>query len=236
MTRRSGLRPERRRGRPHHEIRYDAHVISRIEGQLISVAGDRAQIQCGPLTYAVFVAAADQQRLATMTNESVALFTLHYLEGQGQGSSFTPRLVGFTSETDRAFFELFTTVKGMGNRKALRALALPFQSIAEAIAARDVDLLKSLPEIGKRTAETIVAELHGKVDRFVELKPDRRETMSPEAAARSTLVHDAVAMLTQLGEPGLRARDLVDRVLRADPTLATPEALVAAAYTLKEEG
>jgi len=217
-------------------MQYDAHMISRIEGQLVSVAGDRAQIRCGPLTYTVFVAAADQQRLATMTNEDVALFTLHYLEAQGQGSSFTPRLVGFVSESDRSFFELFTTVKGMGNRKALRALALPFRSIAEAIASRDVDLLKSLPEIGKRTAETIVAELHGKVDRFIEMKPDRAEALSPEAAARGALMHDAVAMLTQLGEPGLRARELVDRVLRTDPSITTPESLVAAAYTLKGEG
>ncbi len=213
-------------------------MISRIEGKLVSVARDRAQIACGPLTYTVFVAAADQQRLATMTDETVGLFTLHYLEGQGQGSSFTPRLIGFTSESDRAFFELFTTVKGMGNRKALRAMALPFHSIAEAIAARDVDLLKSLPEVGKRTAETIVAELHGKVDRFVEVKPDRDTGAAtpgaPGASARHALVHDAVAMLTQLGEPGLRARELVDRALRADSSIDTPERLVAAAYTLKE--
>lgn len=211
-------------------------MISRIEGRLVAIDRGRAHVQCGDLTYEVLVPAADQQRLAASIDETVSFHTLHYLEGQGQGTSFIPRLIGFDSETDRAFFELFTTVKGMGNRKALRALALPFGAIAEAIAARDVDVLKSLPEVGKRTAQTIVTELYEKVDRFVELKPapGGASASTPEEAARSGLIHDAVAVLTQLGEPQLQARQLAERALAADPTMDSPEDLVAAAYRLKE--
>ena len=211
-------------------------MISRIEGRLVAIDRGRAHVQCGDLTYEVLVCAADQQRLAASIDETVNFHTLHYLEGQGQGTSFVPRLIGFDSETDRAFFELFTTVKGMGNRKALRALALPFGAIAEAIAARDVDVLKSLPEVGKRTAQTIVTELHEKVDRFVELKPapGGASASTAEEAARSGLIHDAVAVLTQLGEPQLQARQLAERALAADPTMDSPEDLVAAAYRLKE--
>ena len=44
------------------------------------------------------------------------------LKGQSQGSSFLPRLIGFSSEQDRAFFELFTTVKGIGNRKSIASI------------------------------------------------------------------------------------------------------------------
>ena len=213
-------------------------MISCIEGQLVDVREGRAEIRCGAVTYALFIPAADQQRLVARLGETINFYTLHYIEAQGQGSTMLPRLIGFAREDDRAFFELFTTVKGMGNRKALRALALPFETVAEAIAARDLDVLKSLPEVGKRTAETIVAELHGKVDRFVELKPVADDAMSPELAermsAKSTLVRDAVAMLAQLGEPRLQAQQLVDRVLRADPTIESPDALLAAAYRLKE--
>jgi Holliday junction DNA helicase RuvA len=210
-------------------------MISRIEGRLVAVDRGRAHVQCRDLTYEVLVPAADQQRLAASIDETVSFHTLHYLEGQGQGTSFIPRLIGFESETDRAFFELFTTVKGMGNRKALRALALPFGAIAEAIAARDVDVLKSLPEVGKRTAQTIVTELHEKVDRFVELKPAAGgAALTAEEAARSALIQDAVAVLSQLGEPKLQARQLAERALAADPTMDSPEDLVAAAYRLKE--
>ena len=209
-------------------------MISRIEGLLESVTDDgRALLRCDYIIYELFIPGADQQRLATMMGERVSFHTLHYLEGRDQGAAYMPRLIGFASPADRAFFELFTTVKGIGNRKALRALQLPFGAIAAAIAEKDIDLLKSLPEIGKRTAETIVAELHGKVDRFVELKPLPSEKVAP-TSARSALINDAVAVLAQLGEQKLTARQLVDRALAADSTLESAEALVAAAFRLKE--
>ena len=87
---------------------------------------------------------------------------------------------------------------------------MPFGTIAAAIAEKDIDLLKSLPEIGKRTAETIVAELHGKVDRFVELKPLPADRWERSANGRVSLVNDAVAVLTQLGEQKL-ACPAIDR-------------------------
>ena len=156
---------------------------------------------------------------------------------QNQGAQYIPRLIGFASPEDRDFFELFTTVKGIGNRKALRALQLPFASVATAIAEKDVDLLVSLPEIGKRTAETIIVELHGKVNRFIELKPVGRDGGSrAEDTARGALIRDAVAVLAQLGEQKLIARQLVDRALSADPTLDSAEVVVAAAFRLKEIG
>jgi Holliday junction DNA helicase RuvA len=145
-------------------------MISRIEGELLAMTDGRAMIACGQIAYEILVPGFDQQRLAARVGQAMSFHTLHYLESQGPNGPFIPRLIGFASADDRAFFELFTTVKGMGNRKALRALQLPCGAVAGAIADKDVDLLKSLPEIGKRTAETIVAELSGKVDRFVEVK------------------------------------------------------------------
>ena len=99
---------------------------------------------------------------------------------------------------------------------------------------KDADLLTTLPEIGRRTAETIVAELHGKVDRFVELKPVDIDGVA--GGETPTAIHDAVTVLVQLGEPRLQARQLVERALRSDPDIESADALVAAAYRLKEEG
>lgn len=206
-------------------------MISRIEGQLLALENGRALLRCGGITYELMVPGADEQRLANMIGQTIEFHTLHYLEGQGQSPPFVPRLIGFNSPRDRAFFELFTTVKGMGNRKALRALQLPFGDIAAAIASKDTDLLKSLPEIGKRTAETIVAELSGKVDRFIEFKP-AADSAAP--AGKADLARDAAAVLVQLGETKLSARQLVDRALTADPSINEAQDLVAAAFRLKE--
>jgi Holliday junction DNA helicase RuvA len=212
-------------------------MISRIEGDLTELSDGRAMLACGAITYELLIPGYDQQRLAACVGQPITFHTLHYLEAQGPTGPFIPRLIGFSSPGDRAFFELFTTVKGMGNRKALRALQLPSEAVAGAIAQKDVDLLKSLPEIGKRTAETIVAELSGKVDRFVELKPHRPTRQGGDGAtddSRCELIRDAVAVLVQLGEQKLIARQLVDRALAADVTLTTPDQLMAAALRLKQ--
>ncbi len=96
-------------------------------------------------------------------------------------------------------------------------------------------MLVSLPEIGKRTAQTIVAELDGKVDRFIEFKPEAAAVAGTSPSGRpNQLIADAVAVLVQLGEPKLHARQLVDRAMRTDPAIATPDALVAAAFRLKD--
>src|SRR5262245_65553114 len=92
--------------------------------------------------------------------------TLMYLQGDGSGGNIEPRLIGFLRPADKKFFEKFITVKGIGPRKALKALALPVGEIAQAIESKDARFLTQLPEIGKRTAEQIVAELSGKVQDF----------------------------------------------------------------------
>jgi Holliday junction DNA helicase RuvA len=209
-------------------------MISRIEGELLAARPGRVELRDGALTYEVLVPACDEDELREQVGAQTCLFTLHYLEAQGQGSSFMPRLIGFRTAAQRAFFELFTTVKGVGNRKALRAMVMPHGAIAEAIATKDVDLLVSLPEIGRRTAESIVAELHGKIDRFIEMKPIAREASGPAGAGASEIVQDAVAVLVQLGEPRQHARRLAERALAADPTIDAPDTLVAAALRLKE--
>jgi Holliday junction DNA helicase RuvA len=212
-------------------------MIASLEGTLLSVRQGRARVRCGAITYELLVPAADEARLAQVTGAEIAFETLHYLEAHGQGSSMIPRLVGFGSADDRAFFELFTTVKGLGAKKALRALALPFPTIAGAIANRDVDLLKSLPEIGKRTAESIVAELSGKVDGFIEVKLGGGAAPTDGGAAldgaRTALCRDVINVLTELGETRLAAVQLVDRALTADRTIETAEVLLQAALRLR---
>lgn len=220
--------------------------------------GGTAEVRAGEVVYEVLIPAADEERLSGQIGETVEFHTLHYLESQGQGSSFWPRLVGFRSPLERDFFELFTTVKGIGNRKALRALQIPFGMVAELIARRDVSMLTTLPEIGRKTAETIVVELKNKIDRFTVLgrgDPEASGTAvpaqknataprtsgpaprRPSAAATTTAgsvstgspVIDAIEILVQLGEARLTARQLVERALDRDPDLREADQIVASA-------
>ena len=58
-------------------IRYDEHMISRIEGELIGVEGGRVELSCPPLTYQVLVPAADEMRYSGMVGQTLLLHTLH---------------------------------------------------------------------------------------------------------------------------------------------------------------
>jgi Holliday junction DNA helicase RuvA len=213
--------------------RYAPGMIARLAGTLDELHDGVALVRCGGLCYEVLVPAADQMRLAGAVGAEVEFVTLHYLEAQGQGSSFWPRLIGFRTVRDREFFELLTTVKGIGNRKALRALQLPFPQVAQAIVDRNLALLTSLPEIGRKTAETIVVDLKEKMGPFLEVAAPAGGAKGPVPTAAGQLALDAVAILVQLGESRAGARDLVDRALHAEPALATADAVVTAAFRFK---
>ena len=205
-------------------------MICRISGILEEVASGSAVVDAGGgLCYEVLVPACDWERLARRVGQEVTLHTIHYVEGDPAHGGQTPRLIGFLSAGDRDFFRVFTTVKGIGNKRALRALARPVAQIAAAIQAKDARFLVELPEIGKRTAEQIIAELHGKVEEFA-----GAEAVSAAAAASLPQpAAEAVAVLVQLGERRPDAQALVERVLAAEPGLDSPEAIIQRAYRMK---
>ena len=202
-------------------------MITRLRGKLIAVDEGRVMIAVDAITYELLIPAADIEKLLDQVSQEIEFHTMHYFEGQSQGSSFIPRLVGFSCDRDREFFQLFTTVKGIGNRKALRALIRPFGEIASAIANKDTAALVSLPEIGKRSAQTIIAELNGKIDQFIGDILPRIEIKIPSFG------EDAIAMLIQLGESPRDARKLVQLAIDQEPSIETADQLVQSSFQLK---
>jgi holliday junction DNA helicase RuvA len=221
-------------------------MIANITGTLVSVEDSAAYIAPGQgLTYEVLVSAYTAARLGPSIGQSVTLVTVHYIEGQIGGSTMTPRLAGFLNAQDRDFFELFTTCKGIGNRKALRAMAIASDQMAAAIADRDTHTLQSLPEIGKRTAETIIATLHGKVDAFLAPASTSPGTSSASAAAQSgtdaspaptgarAMSREAMEVLLQLGENRTQAATWIDQALRQGAPPKDVQDLVARVFRIK---
>ena len=214
-------------------------MIARFTGTLTDIAADRAYLDDGQgVVYEVLLPAYAAQRLSVSLGQSVTLHTLHYLESQNQGATFLPRLAGFLSKEDKAFYELFTTVKGIGNRKALRAMVLATHQLAGAIADRDLKLLQTMPEIGKKMAETIVVTLRDKVDPYLNA-PRSAGPNDPDlpgggpAPAGSSLSRSAVEVLVQLGENRVQAMAWIDQVLAQDDAPAEIDAIIAAVYRLK---
>ena len=202
-------------------------MLARVTGTLESVDAGVALVAVGDLAYEALLPTHLAESLLLRAGEPITLHTIEHLEAVGQGSAFRPRLLGFASRAERAFFERLTRVKGLGTRRTLRAMARPAGEIAAAITRRDTAFLQSLPEIGTRLAETVVAELHGKVDEFGG-PPD------PAGAGVVTITsaaQQAVAALERLGQSRAEAERLVSRAVDRDPALDSPDAILAAAFT-----
>jgi holliday junction DNA helicase RuvA len=195
-------------------------MIAALTGQLVRVDEPHVYVQVGAVLYELLVPAADVElHRDAIGAGDVTLHTLLYLEGDPNRGNLEPRLLGFTRADDKRFFELFTTVKGIGPRTALRALTVSVGEIAQAIESRDVRFLVKLDGIGKRTAELIVAELAGKAGKFA-----GADGMPPRAAATPVSRHtqaeeDAIALIVSGGERRAEAEQLLGRAKAAKPEL-----------------
>lgn len=198
-------------------------MISALTGELRRVEEDRVHLKVGALLFELMVPAADVTELQTNLGEELTLHTIMYLEGDPNRGNLEPRLIGFLRIEDRKFFELFTTVKGIGTKTALRALTVSVGQIAQAIESKDARFLVQLDGIGKRTAELIVAELSGKLKEFaVEYATTPGQVPSRLAPAEE----DAIAGLMALGERRSDAEMLLERTRSAHPNLKTTDQLL----------
>lgn len=141
-------------------------MITKMTGVLTRVLDDEARLQVGPFEYQVLISESVRRQLQLRTNREVTLHITEYLEGNSAGSRFVPRRIGFITETELEFFELFCTVDKIGVKKALKAMARSVKEIAEAISRQDARWLSTLPGIGAATAEQIVTTLKRKITLF----------------------------------------------------------------------
>jgi Holliday junction DNA helicase RuvA len=199
-------------------------MISAITGELRQVDEDRVHLRVGPLLCEMLVPAADVPLLHAGVGEEMTFHTMFYLEGDASGGNLEPRLIGFLRREDKQFFEKFITVKGIGPKKALKALLYPTGEVARAIESKDTKFLVGLPQIGKRMAELIVAELAGKVADFATPYEGGRPSIAP--GGRSPVEEDAIAALMALGERRADAEHLLEKAKQHNPNAKTTQALL----------
>lgn len=205
-------------------------MISRIVGRLVHCDEQRVVLEVGPLCYELLAPTSCLPQCANLMNAEVVFHTVHYFEGSLGGGNLTPRLIGFLSEEDRAFFSELTRVKGVSSRKALRAMSAPTSAIALAIERGDEHFLKELPEIGKKTAAQIIAELRGRMTPFLTTVPTSRPATELNDAQRT-----ALDILVTWGDRRPDAQRWIAAAVEADPSLVAAEEIVRAAYRVKRQ-
>ena len=206
-------------------------MICRITGRVVAVADQAVTVEVGGLCYEVLVPASSLPDLQRLTDNEVTLFTIQYLDGNPALGNLVPRLVGFLAESDREFYHELNKVKGVSTRKALRTMAVPAHQFAAAIENGDERFLGNLPEIGKRTAAQIIAQLRGKVQRF--LAPAAAPLPVGELTDAQRIALD---ILVQWGDRRADAQRWIAAAVEQNPKLNEPDGIVRAAYRIKHSG
>ncbi len=205
-------------------------MIAGIEGKLVQLGTETALVQVGAVTYEVMLPGYCVSALGGRIGEEISLCTMEYYEGSLGGGNLIPRLVGFLSPVEREFFSLFTSVKGFGIRKGLRALSMPVADIAGAVEAGDEKMLMTLPAIGRKMAQQIVAELKGKLQGFAFGAAPAR----PVQARLKPFQIEALEVLVAWGEKRTEITELIEQAGQRHPEIDTAETLVPLIYRLKQ--
>ncbi len=122
-------------------------------------------------------------------------------------------LYGFLTAEEKRLFDLLISVSGIGPKTALTALSgVETAALKRAIVRGEIEVLKSIPGIGRKTAERMVVELREKltVESLAagEDKPGQGETL------RASSVDDAVEALMALGYKRPGAKQAVEKTIK----------------------
>ena len=227
-------------------------MITKMTGLLTRVLDDEVRLQIGALEYQVQVSEAVRRQIQMRVGQDITFHIIEYLESTSGGNRFIPRRIGFNTEAELDFFDLFCTVEKIGVKKALKAMARPVKEIADAISRQDARWLSTLPGIGATTAEQIITTLKRKVTKFAMAGPPSTAEPAPEGESKSKanarkkqtgdsaqpdaetvavvvegqVIEDVYQALLVLGLNPLEARNKLDYLLQSGGNFQTvPEAI-----------
>lgn len=209
-------------------------MISKIRGILDRVGEATASVNVGGLFYEIMLPSAlvDSLKRNGAPGSEIEFYTLDYIEGGQIGNQY-PRLVGFAEAVDKEFFSLYTSVPGLGIKKALKSLTLPISEIARAIETEEVSVLTKLPGVGGRLAEKIIAELKGKTAKFALARqslPLARPEIKPDYAA------EVMAVLLQLQYKKTEAQAMLERALSTGKRFKSTEEILQQIFNQSSSG
>jgi Holliday junction DNA helicase RuvA len=201
-------------------------LITKVTGRLLALRDSTLTLGVGPMEYEVLIPEFTRRQLQLEMSRDISLYTIEYLEGNPMQGRLTPRMIGFLTEVEREFFELFCSVDGVGIKKALRAMVRPVKEVATAIEEQDAKMLSALPGVGPAMAERIIAKLRRKVPKFA-LMVARAEV---EADVASDVISETFDVLRGLGHGESDARRLLDAALSTKKKYKDVQSLLQAIY------
>ena len=175
-------------------------MISHLKGILEHIDKAHLVVDVNSVGYHVHVSSGTMSRLPKL-GESVHLFTYQVVREDDIS------LYGFLTKEERNLFKLLLSVSGIGPKASMSIIsAFPINKVVTAITQGDVDLISTVPGVGKKTAQKLVIELKEKVAKAYAIKP---ADMTVGIKGDQGITQDAIAALISLGYSPREARDAI---------------------------
>ncbi len=170
-------------------------MIAYLRGRVLTTTSETAILDVNGVGYEAYCSGSAFRKLTI--GEVGELYT--YLQVKEDGVT----LFGFAEPKEKELFLKLIGVSGVGPKMGIAILAaLAAEEFATAVATADVKRLSAVKGLGKKTAEKIVLELHGKIS-AAEILDASGETASlpatPTAQKTSPEEEESIAALMGLG-------------------------------------
>lgn len=208
-------------------------MIGYLEGRIIDFREDGILLLAGSVGYEILLGKETLDEVKNAGADDIVSLFIYYHQTDRQPK---PVLIGFNTQEEKAFFQLFISVDAIGPLKAVKAMEIPVHRIASAIENGDIKTLSGLKGIGKRSAQKIVATLSGKAGEFT--RDQQGERVEDHAADDTSTIQDPSDMAAlvidvlvgQLGHTAVDARRMVAEALDRMPEISSPEVLFDEVY------
>lgn len=167
-------------------------MIGYLRGKVLFMDADAVILDVGGVGYELYPSGSAFSKMTVGATTEV--FTHMQVKEDGV------TLFAFSSVKEKELFLKLIGVSGVGPKMAIGVLtSMNADDLAIAVATADVKRLSAVKGLGKKTAEKIVLELHGKISAAEIMGADEERTTKSETARLSAVDEEAVGALIGLG-------------------------------------
>ncbi|MEK7642283.1 MAG: Holliday junction branch migration protein RuvA [Patescibacteria group bacterium] len=139
-----------------------------IKGRVVDIGASKAVLETGGVGYTI------HSTISNLSNIHLEKETQFWLYTAVRENDIS--LYGFATKEELRMFELLITVSGIGPRSALAILGVAgLNNLEEAIASGETLSLTKIAGVGKKTADKIVLELGGKINKKADSKTAKED-------------------------------------------------------------
>ncbi len=194
-------------------------MIGKLKGIIDSIEEKTLLLDVSGVCYLVYSSANTLRSLPSEGEATSLLIETHVREDH-------IHLYGFATSQEKEWFNILTTVKGVGNKMGLAILSsLPPEQISSALIAQDKTAFTQVSGVGPKLADRILTELKDKGGTISggDIKSTANIQGSNITTQAGNINNDAISALANLGYSRSDAYNIVVQITQDDESISVEE-------------